>query len=99
MQKPAISSPTSCHPVVVLGLDSDGFSGLSARSHFYFRNGDDLRAGAQASAARGLRPYALDHHAAETRIHLTTQLVRDRLRDAVCADTSALALLPAELYR
>ena len=30
-------------------------------------------------AARGLRPHALGHHAAETCIHLTTQLVHDRV--------------------
>ena len=87
------AAPLGCYPVV-LGLDPrDSFSGLSARSHFCFRNGNDLRGRRPGFAARGIRPYALGHHAPETCVHLTTQPIRGRLRDAVCARDSQASLM------
>ena len=83
-QEPASSRATTCHPVV-LGLDP---AMVSRRSR-------PARTNAFETGARACMPADCGHmrsaaNAAETCIHLTTQLVRGRLRDALSAGCATL---------
>ena len=83
-QEPAISRAATCHPVV-LGLDPAMGSWRSrpARTNAF-------ETGAQACMPADCGHMRSAANAAETCIHLTTQLVRGRLRDALSADSAHL---------
>lgn len=87
-QEPAISRAITCHPVV-LGLDSAmaSWGSRPARTSAF-------ETGAQAALPADCGRMRSAANAAETCIHLTTQLVRGRIRDALCADR-ACQLLPS----
>ena len=90
MQEPPISSATSCHPVV-LGLDPAMASRGSRRAHTSASETTTICVRAPRLRCPRIAATCARRHAADTSIHLTTQLVRGRLRDALCADREHVA--------
>ena len=95
-QEPAINSATSCHPVV-LDLHPRWLLGALGALTVLLAKRRRSSCARPGFAARGCGHMRSAANAAETCMHPTTQIVRGRLRDALCADRASQPLPSAPM--